>query len=47
MIREFTQLIEYYSLKDSSKAEKYIKLMKEMIAKFYEKEENQPVPEKI
>ena len=45
MINEFTQLIEHYSLKDATKAEKYIKLMKEMIAKFYEAEsqpENRP-----
>ncbi len=35
MIKDFTQLVEHYSLKDATKAEKYIKLMKEVIAKFY------------
>jgi hypothetical protein len=42
MVREFTQLIEYYSLNDVTKAEKYIKLMKELIAKFYNGEGPQP-----
>ena len=42
MVREFTQLIEYYSLNDVMKAEKYIKLMKELIAKFYNGEGTQP-----
>jgi hypothetical protein len=42
MVREFTQLIEYYSLNDVAKAEKYIKLMKELIAKFYNGEVPQP-----
>lgn len=36
MVREFTQVIQYYSLKDVVKAEKYIKLMKEMIAKYFD-----------
>jgi hypothetical protein len=42
MVREFTQLIEYYSLKDVVKAEKYIKLMKSLIVRFYSKEETGP-----
>lgn len=44
MVREFTQVIQYYSLKDVARAERYIKLMKEMIKKYYDAESKKEQP---
>lgn len=46
MIQQYSELIEYYSLRDQEKTKKYVALVQELIKKNYE-QENGPKLEKM
>lgn len=47
MIQQYSELIEYYSLRDQEKTKKYVALVQELIKKNYEHENPGPKLEEM